>query len=311
MSRGLVGDEVEALAGGRPRGFDLGRVADERDRHGLAVRGRLARPAERLGRIVREPIDVADLEPPLGPGLVDLDRDADAFVHRHGQRLRPAHPTQTRGQRDGPAQGPAEVLPGGLREGLVGALQDALGPDVDPRARGHLAVHHQPGLLELAEDLPGRPLADEIRVGDQDSRGPFVGPDDAHRLAALDEQGLVVGQYPQLADDRVERIPAPCRPPGPAVDDEVVGILGDLGIEVVHQHPERGFLRPPTTGQLGAARRTDGSGACTGHARQATPSALRSRAHRSARGRSPGARPRHPGGAGRRGTCARRRRTSR
>ena len=55
--------------------------------------------------------------------------------------------------------------------------------------------------------------------------------------------------------------PRPRRAAGPAVDDEVVGVLGDLRVEVVHEHPERGFLRPAAAGQLGAARGADGTGA--------------------------------------------------
>ena len=37
----------------------------------------------------------------------------------------------------------------------------------------------------------------------------------------------------------------------------MVGVLGDLGIEVVHQHPHGRFLRPAPAGQGGAARGTD------------------------------------------------------
>ena len=57
-----------------------------------------------------------------------------------------------------PAQRAAEALARHRGERLVGALQDPLGADVDPGPRGHLAVHHQPGGVELAEVLPGRPL---------------------------------------------------------------------------------------------------------------------------------------------------------
>ena len=228
---------------------------------GFAGRGRRARPGQRLGRIVGQPVDVADLEATAGARLVDLDDDGDAVVHRHRQRLGAAHPAETGRQGHGPAQRPAEVLAGGLGERLVGALQDPLGPDVDPRPGGHLAVHHQAAPLELAEVLPGRPLADEVRVGDEDARRPRMGPQDADRLARLDEQRLVAVELAQLADDRVEGGPGPGGAPGPAVDDEVVGVLGDLRIEVVHEHPERGFLLPAAAGQLAAARGADRTGA--------------------------------------------------
>src|SRR6202042_2433701 len=60
---------------------------------------------------------------------------------------------------------------------------------------------------------------------------------------------------------RVERLPGPGRPAGAAVDDEVVGALGDLRVEVVHEHAERGLGLPRPCGQRGAARSADGAGA--------------------------------------------------
>ena len=161
----------------------------------------------------------------------------------------PPIPPRPGGQRHPTAQRAAEVLAGQLGERLERALQDALRPDVDPRAGGHLAVHRQALALELAEDLPGGPLADEVRVGDQDARRPFVGPEDRHGLARLDEQGLVVGQPAQLPDDRVEGGPRAGRAAGAAVDDEGVGVLGHLRVEVVHEHPEGGFLAPAAAGR--------------------------------------------------------------
>src|SRR5260370_14578317 len=45
--------------------------------------------------------------------------------------------------------------------------------------------------------------------------------------------------------------------PVPAVNDKVRGPLGDLRIEVVHEHPHRALLRPAKTAQLGSPRRAD------------------------------------------------------
>ena len=145
--------------------------------------------------IVGQPIDVADLEASLRPRRVDLDRQADALVHRHRERLGAAHPAQPRREHDPPAQRPAEVLARELREGLVRALEDPLGPDVDPGARGHLAVHHQPGPLELPEVRPSSPTSRRGSSWRCRTRG-------AHScvrstptgLPDLDEQGLVVGE---------------------------------------------------------------------------------------------------------------------
>src|SRR2546428_10980019 len=55
-----------------------------------------------------------------------------------------------------------------------------------------------------------------------------------------------------------EAAPAPRRPPVPAVNDELIRILCDVRIEIVHQHPHRGFLMPAFTTQVGPARRANG-----------------------------------------------------
>ena len=179
-----------------------------------------------------------------------------------------------------PRSDPAEVLAGELGERLERALEDPLGADVDPRAGRHLAVHRQALPLELAELLPVGPLADEVRVRDEHAGRPLVGAEDRDRLARLDEQRLVVGEAAQLADDGVERLPAARRAAGAAVDDERVGVLGDLGVEVVHQHPQDGFLLPAAGRELGAAGGSDGSGTGDeGHGRESTPGSRPQAAH--------------------------------
>src|SRR5574338_309107 len=151
------------------------------------------------------------------------------------------------------------MLAGGLGEGLVGALDDSLRGDVDPGAGGHLAVHRQPGALQLAELLPGGPVRHQVGVGDQHPWAVARRAQDADRLARLDQQRLVVGQAAELVDDGVEGLPAARRATGAAVHDQVVRILGDLGVEVVHEHPQRRLLLPAAAGQLGATGRAAGA----------------------------------------------------
>ncbi len=66
---GLVGDEIEVLSGSGPRRLDLGCIPDERDRGRFRPRRGVTRPCERLARVVREPVDVADLESAAGACL--------------------------------------------------------------------------------------------------------------------------------------------------------------------------------------------------------------------------------------------------
>ena len=126
----------------------------------------------------------------------------------------------------------------------IRALHDALAADVDPRAGGHLAVHGEARAFEPVELVPVRPVAHQVGVGDEDARRFGVRAEDADRLAGLDQQRFVVLEALEGADDGVEAVPVARGFAGAAVDDEVVGALGDFGIEVVHQHAQGGFLMP-------------------------------------------------------------------
>ena len=190
---------------------------------------------DRVVEVVGHLVEVAVLDAAVQARRVDVDDQADAVVQRHRERLRAAHAAAAAGDGERAGQGPAEALRGHGGERLVGALQDALGADVDPRAGGHLAVHRQAELLEAAELRPGGPVADEVGVGDQHARRPLVGAHHADRLAGLHEHRLVLAcSVGQRADDRVVAGPVARGAAGAAVDDEVVGTLGHLGVEVVH-----------------------------------------------------------------------------
>ncbi len=274
VSRGLVGDDVGLPAAGDELGHHLGAVAHEPDRHRVARGLGLVGPPQRFVEIGGLAIEVAGRDPALDASWIDLDAERDTVVHRDRERLRATHAAEAARERDGAGERPAEVLVRTLGERLVRALQDALGADVDPRPRRHLPVHREALRLERPERLPVGPLGHEHRVRDQHSRGHVVGAEDRDRLARLHEQGLVVGQRPERAHDRVERLPAAGGLAGAAVHDQVLGPLGHLGVEVVHQHAHRRFLRPGTARQLAATWRTDLS---TGHRVPSTARRLPSR----------------------------------
>ena len=185
---------------------------------------------------------------------------ATPLVHGDGQRLRAAHLAQAGRQHElALERGPA-LLAGQAAEGLVGALEDALGADVDPGAGRHLAEHDQALLLPAVEVLLGGPVGDDVAVGDQHARRVLVGAEDGHRLAALHQQRLVRLQLLQAAQDGVEALPVARRLAAAAVDDQVVGVEGHLGVQVVLQHAVGGLDQPVLAGQLRAARGADGAG---------------------------------------------------
>jgi len=254
VRRGLVGDDVDGRAAGEQGREDVGGVAEQANGQRIAVIPGRDGEAERVVDVRRLLVQVAVLDPAGDPGGVAVHADGHAAVHGDRERLGAAHAAEPGGQRDRAGQGAAEPLGRHRRERLVRALQDALGADVDPRARGHLAVHGQAELFQAAELLPGRPLRNEIGIRDQHPRGPLVGTEHADRLAGLDEQGLVALEVGQRRDDRRVRVPAPGGAAGTAVHDELVGVFGHLGIEVVHQHAHRALLGPALTGSLSTAR---------------------------------------------------------
>ena len=105
--------------------------------------------------------------------------------------------------------------------------------------------------------LPGRPLADEVRVRDQHARRVRVRAKHADRLARLHEQRLVVLELLERATMR-RTLPVARGLAGAAVDDEILGSLGDVRIEVVLEHAQRGFLHPALAGEA-RCRSADGS----------------------------------------------------
>ena len=157
---GLVGDEVGGDAAPHQLRVDVGGVPEQPHRERPALAPGRVEPAERVVERAGRLVEVAGGEPLLrsAPGPRRRPRKA-APEHGGGERLGAAHPAEPPGE-DEPAGEVvrAEVGPPGLREGLVGALQDSLRADVDPGPRRHLAVHHEAALLELPEVLPGGPV---------------------------------------------------------------------------------------------------------------------------------------------------------
>ena len=142
-------------------------------------------------------------------------------------------------------------------EGLVGALHDALRANIDPRAGRHLAVHHEPLLIELVEIVPCPPMRHEVGIGDQHARRILVGPEDAHGFARLDQQRLVILQRLEAGDDAVEGFPVACGAADAAIDHEFLGPFGDTGVEVVHQHAHWRLGEPALGADLRAGGRLD------------------------------------------------------
>ena len=82
-------------------------------------------------------------------------------------------------------------------------------------------------------------------------------PEDADRLSALDEHRLVVSEPQERAYELLQAGVIARGLARAAVDDERLRVLGDLGIEVVEQHPQRRLRLPRARVQLRPARRAN------------------------------------------------------
>ena len=98
-------------------------------------------------------------------------------------------------------------------------------------------------------------MAHQVRIADQNARRVLVRLKDADRLARLHQQRFVVFQRLQRLDDGVVAVPIARGAAGAAIHHEVLRALGDVGVEIVHQHAHGGFLAPAFAGELIAARR--------------------------------------------------------
>ena len=146
------------------------------------------------------------------------------------------------------------MLTPGLDKGFVGALNNALAADIDPRPRGHLSIHRQTAFIEFIEVIPIRPMGHQIGIGDQHTGGVRVGLKDANGFARLHQQCLIVFQCLQRCDDLIEIIPGPRRPANAAIDNQLMRVLGHVGMQVVHQHAHRRFRQPGLGGNVGPGR---------------------------------------------------------
>ena len=112
-------------------------------------------------QVIYHGVDVGCVQPALCPVGVDFDDEADPFVHSDRQWLGTPHLTQSGGEDKLAPEGRTLSKMGlcGSSQGLVCALQDTLGSDIDPRTSGHLAVHDQPFSLPFVKVVlsgPGR-----------------------------------------------------------------------------------------------------------------------------------------------------------
>ncbi len=264
VGRGLVGHDVgdDAAAREGPEEVDHVRAHADRDRLPGVAGGDGS--VDRGVEVVDPAVEVLRGQALLDARRVDVSAEERRARHAGGERLGAAHAPEPPGDHEAVREVAVEVGAPAGGEGLVGALEDPLRPDVDPRAGRHLAEHREPDRLEAAELVPVRPVRDDLAVRDEHPGRVLVGAPDGDRTAGLDAEGLVLPHGRERAEDRADVVPGAGGPAGASVHDEVLGILRHLRVEVVLEHPV-GALEPPRgAGLRGAPGGADGASVARG-----------------------------------------------
>ena len=134
--------------------------------------------------------------------------------------------------------GDAQLQTAGVEQGVEGAVDDALGPDVHPAAGGHLAVVGDAQGGGAVEGFFWSSKVPTIRPLVMMTRGarscglwnrPRGWPD-------FDDEGLVVGEDLEVLLDQAVLHPVLADLAGLAVGGQLIGVEGDVEVEVVVDH---------------------------------------------------------------------------
>ena len=102
--------------------------------------------------------------------------------------------------------------------------------------------------------LPVGPARHEVGVGEQHARRIGVRAEHSDGLARLDQQRLIVLERAQRGHDLLEAAPVAGRLADTAVHHQILRPLGDLRIQVVHEHAQRRLGEPAAAAEVRAAR---------------------------------------------------------
>ena len=244
MRAGLIGENVGNPSAPHHFRQDLGAVPDKpyRKRAPFAARSRDQTPG--FVKLIRYRVQIPSIDAPLDTRRIDFDTKKRRAVHGCRQRLGAAHSSKTAGHENSSFKRTAEVLPCGGRERFIRSLDDSLSSNVDPAPSRHLAIHGELQRFQPIEFVPRCPMRNEVRIRNQYSRRVRKCPENAYRFARLNKQRLVVLQVAERAHNPMKGFPTAGSPARSTVHDELPWILRNLFIEVVHEHPHRGFLMP-------------------------------------------------------------------
>ncbi len=183
VGTGLVGDHIGYNPLIDKFRQDFGGIAQHTDRAGPTIAFGFDGLVDGGIHVFVPLVEITGFDPAFDSFAVDLDTEGHATIHFDRQGLSAAHASETGGHTETAFEAAVKVFFGHGPEGFVGALQNALGANIYPAARGHLAVHHQAQRFQFAEFFPGRPMGHQIGIGNQDTGRVGVGFKHTHRFA--------------------------------------------------------------------------------------------------------------------------------
>src|SRR2546429_411163 len=107
---------------------------------------------------VRDAIAVTALDAALDTLRIHLDAQKRRAIHCGGEWLRAPHAAHATGDDQPARQRSTKMLARRGSESFVCALQDTLRTNVNPASGGHLAIHDQAEMFELAKLVPVGPV---------------------------------------------------------------------------------------------------------------------------------------------------------
>ena len=209
MRTGLIGNHIGSHAACQQLGKYFRCITEQPHRNRTVTRAGGFDDLQGLIEFGRHLIDITGLQTFANSLRITLDRQHRPPRHGGGQRLRATHATKSTGKNPFSSQTAAKMLFTNRDKCLVSTLHDALTADVYPRAGRHLAIHHQPFLIELVEMLPARPVGDEIGICNQHPWRLGMCLEDANRLARLHQQCFIRLEVGKHLANSIETLPIP------------------------------------------------------------------------------------------------------
>ena len=165
----LIGDDVgDAFSLEQFAGYGCA-VFHDADADRFPLFQTIVNPFECFIEGIRCPVKIAFTPLVLGLFWINLGDEDASIIHCSRKGLRSAHIAKPGRENPFSSQaGCLEMFPCASAEGFVGALQDALGTDINPASGSHLSVHGEPHQVQLVEVFLCGMAGDKVGVGDDD-----------------------------------------------------------------------------------------------------------------------------------------------